>query len=153
MSPRIVWAAVVGSRGSVRVRGTALRTKLGLDDTWASFNRFSTKQKPSVPPTQTTPTTPGGGVQGTSSALLQGRHPRLFPKAFHPGKPARLYGSLWPAPRHALAKVQRQARDGSWHTVGRTRLNKRGYYNVAVKGKGMFRVTVGPLAGPAVQVN
>src|SRR5438067_1026542 len=86
VSPRIVWAAVVGSRGSVRVRGTALRTKLGLDDTWASFNRFSTKQKPSVPPTKTTPTTPGGGVQGTSAALVQGKHPRLFPKGFHPGK-------------------------------------------------------------------
>jgi stage II sporulation protein D len=153
VSPRIVWAAVVGSRGSVRVRGTALRTKLGLDDTWASFNRFSTKQKPSVPPTQTTPTTPGGGVQGTSAGLLQGRHPRLFPKVFHPGKPARLYGSLWPAPKHALAKVQKQARDGSWHTIRRTRLNRHGKYNVAVKGKGTFRITVGPLSGPAVQVN
>jgi stage II sporulation protein D len=152
VSPRIVWASVVGTRGSVRVRGVTLRNKLGLDDTWASFNRFSTKQKPSVPPTQTTPTTPGGGVPGTSAALLKGKRTRLFPKVFHPGKPARLYGSLWPAPRHALAKIQKKGRDGRWHTVGRTRLDRHGKYNVAVKGKGLFRITVGPLAGPPVQV-
>jgi stage II sporulation protein D len=152
VSPRIVWAAVVGTRGTVRVRGTTLKSRLGLDDTWASFNRFSTKQKPSVPPSTTTPTTPGGGVQGTSAVLQSGRSSRLFPKVFHPGKPARLYGSLWPAPKHGLAKVQKKGRDGRWHTVGRTRLSKRGYYNVAVRGKGRFRVTVGPLAGPAVRV-
>src|SRR5262249_7031040 len=51
VSPRIVWASVVGSRGSTRVRGTTLKSRLGLDDTWASFNRFSTKQKPPKPPT------------------------------------------------------------------------------------------------------
>jgi stage II sporulation protein D len=153
VSPRIVWAAVVGSRGSVRVRGTTLRSRLRLDDTWASFNRFSTKQKPSVPPTQTAPTTPGGGVQGTSAALLGGKRTRLFPKVFHPGKPARLYGSLWPAPKHALAQVQKKGRDGRWRTVRRTRLDRHGKYNVAVKGTGTFRVTVGPLAGPAVQVS
>ena len=153
VSPRIVWAAVVGTRGSVRVRGTTLKSRLGLDDTWASFNRFSTKRKPSVPPTTTTPTTPGGGVQGTSAGLTSGKTTRLFPKVFHPGKPARLYGSLWPAPKHGLAKVQKKGRDGRWHTVGRTRLSKRGKYDVAVKGKGMFRIVVGPIAGPAVRVS
>jgi stage II sporulation protein D len=154
VSPRIVWAAVVGTRGSVRVRGTSLKSQLGLDDTWASFNRFSTKQKPGVPPTQTTPTSPGGGVVPTTAgtALLHGKHPHLFPHVFHPGKPARVYGSLWPAPKHALAKVQKHGRDGRWHTVGRTRLDKRGRYNAAVKGKGLFRVVVGPLTGPPVQV-
>jgi stage II sporulation protein D len=156
VSPRIVWAAVVGSRGSTRVRGTTLKARLGLDDTWASFNRFATKQKPSKPPTSTptTPTTPGGGAQPGTTAFLSGKRVplRLFPRTFHPGKPARLYGSLWPARRHALAKVQKKGRDGRWHTVGRTRLDKHGKYNVAVKGSGMFRIQVGPLSGPAVRV-
>jgi stage II sporulation protein D len=152
VSPRIVWAAVVGSRGSVRVRGTTLRTKLGLDDTWASFNRFSTKQKPSVPPTQITPTSPGGGVPGTSAALLKAKRARLFPKVFHAGQPARLYGSLWPAPKLALAKIQWKGRDGRWHTVGRTRLDRHGKYNVAVRGHGLFRIAVGPLTGPVMQL-
>ena len=149
VSPRIVWAAVVGSRGSKTVRGTDLRTRLGLDDTWASFNRFSTKQKPSVPPT---PPTPGGGVKATKAGLGS---PNFFAhpgKAGKPGKPARIYGSLWPAPKHALAKLQKKGKDGRWHTVGRTRLTRHGWYNVAVKGKGLFRVAVGPLDGPAVVV-
>jgi stage II sporulation protein D len=152
VSPRIVWADVVGSRGSVRVRGATLKSKLGLDDTWMSFNRFSTKSKPKKPPTQTptTPTTPGGGV--TPTAAFAGKRPRLFPSTFHPGRPARLYGSIWPAPKRALAKVQRKDKQGRWITVGHTRL-KHGKYNVAVRGSGMFRITVGPLAGPATPVN
>lgn len=150
VSPRIVWAAIVGSRGSKTVRGTDLRRRLGLDDTWASFNRFSTKQKPSIPPT---PPTPGGGVKASSPKLSS---PNFFAhpgKPGKPGKPARLYGSLWPAPKHALAKIQKKGRDGRWHTVGRTRLTKHGYYNAAVKGKGLFRVAVGPLDGPALRVH
>ncbi|HEY1594162.1 MAG TPA: SpoIID/LytB domain-containing protein [Thermoleophilaceae bacterium] len=151
VSPRIVWASVVGSRGSVRVRGATLKSQLGLDDTWASFNRFSSKTKPKTPPTETVPTTPGGGVQ--AGASLFGKSQRLFPRTFKPGKPARLYGSLWPAPKHALAQVQRKGKDGRWHTIGRTRLDKHGKYNVAVRGTGTFRISVGPLDGPAMQIN
>ncbi len=151
VSPRIVWAAVVGSRGSVTVRGASLKARLGLDDTWASFNRFSTKQKPKVP---AVPPTPGGGVKANSTKLAE---PNFFAKPKpgkpgKPGKPARLYGSLWPAPKHALAEVQKKGRDGRWHTVGRTRVSKHGWYNVQVHGRGLFRVVVGPLDGPAVRV-
>jgi hypothetical protein len=125
---------------------------LGLDDTWASFNRFSTKTKPGKPPTSTptTPTTPGGGV--TPTAAFAGKRLHLFPRTFHPGKPPRLYGSIWPAPKHALARIQKLGRDGAWHTVGRTRLDKRGRYNAAVKGAGKFRVAVGDLVGPTAFV-
>jgi hypothetical protein len=138
------------------VRGTSLKSRLGLDDTWASFSRFSTKQKPPKPPTSTptTPTTPGGGVSPGTAAFASGKRMplRLFPRVYKPGKPARLYGSLWPAPKRALAKVQKKGRDGRWHTVGHTRLSKHGKYNVAVKGAGMFRIQVGPLSGPAIRV-
>ncbi len=149
VSPRIVWAAVVGTKGSVTVRGTTLRSRLGLDDTWASFNRFSTNQKPKVPPVQPTP---GGGVQATKKGL---RGPNFFAKPGKPGKagkPARLYGSIWPAPSGRAALIQRKGRDGRWHNVGRTRLSKRGYYKVAVRGSGLFRVVAGALVGPAVYV-
>ncbi len=37
VSPRIVWADVIGSRGRTAVRGTTLRARLGLNDTWATF--------------------------------------------------------------------------------------------------------------------
>ena len=42
VSPRIVWADVIGSRGKTKVRGTTLRSRLGLYDTWAYFRRIKT---------------------------------------------------------------------------------------------------------------
>lgn len=39
VSPRVVWADVVGTRGSTRVRGATLRARLGLFDTWMSHRR------------------------------------------------------------------------------------------------------------------
>jgi SpoIID/LytB domain protein len=151
VSPRIVWADVVGSRGTVKVRGTTLKSRLGLDDTWASFNRFSTKTKPKKPATQTptTPTTPGGGVQAGSA--FSGKRDRLFPSIYHPGRPARLYGSIWPAPRSSLATVEKKDRNGRWHKVAHTRL-KHGRYNVPVTTSGTFRIALGPLKGPATPV-
>ena len=42
-SPRIVSARVWGSAGSSVVRGTTLQYRLGLPDTWADFDRVSSK--------------------------------------------------------------------------------------------------------------
>ena len=163
VSPRVIWAKVVGSRGSVQVRGATLRSRLGLLDTWFSFNRFTSKSKPGVPPTPATPptpTTPGGGVTpggaakaGVFAETAGGPNFFMRPgKPGKPGKPARLFGSIWPAPKNTLARVQKLGRDGSWHTVGHTRLSKRGRYDVAVKGHGKFRVVVGDLFGPTTFV-
>ena len=44
VSPRIVWADVVGTRGSARVRGATLMTRLRLNDTWASFPSFERRR-------------------------------------------------------------------------------------------------------------
>ena len=41
VSPRVVKARIVGSRGSTTTNGTTLRARLGLFDTWVSFKRVS----------------------------------------------------------------------------------------------------------------
>lgn len=41
VSPRIVKAAIIGSSGTTYVHGTVLRTKLGLNSTWATFKSMS----------------------------------------------------------------------------------------------------------------
>ena len=41
VSPRIVAAEVVGSRGRTPVDGATLRARLGLFDTWANFNAIN----------------------------------------------------------------------------------------------------------------
>lgn len=41
VSPRVVKADVIGTRGSVRTNGATLRARLGLFDTWVSFKRVA----------------------------------------------------------------------------------------------------------------
>jgi stage II sporulation protein D len=143
VSPRIVWAAVVGTKGSVRVRGTTLRNRLGLFDTWASFNRFTTKQVPSVPTGG--PPSPGGGVPAQQD--------NFFRPVGHTGRPARLYGSVWPAPSGSrLAQVQKLGPDGRWQTIADTRLSSSGAYSTIVNGAGRYRIVAGVLVGPTVAV-
>ncbi len=52
VSPRIVQAQVVGTRGSTTVTGTQLQEIFGLDDTWATFTSITT-------------TDPSGKLSGT----------------------------------------------------------------------------------------
>ena len=42
ISPRIVQAQVVGTRGTTTVTGTQLQGLFGLDDTWAEFTTITT---------------------------------------------------------------------------------------------------------------
>ena len=141
-SPRVVWAAVVGTRGSTRVRGATLRTKLGLFDTWASFNRFSGKVK--TTPVSSPPISPGGGTPGTSAGVYH-------PPARTSRVSALLYGSVSPAPDKRRATLQIQHADGRWTTVRHLQLTSSGAYRVNVSRHGVYRVVVGPLVGPSLK--
>jgi stage II sporulation protein D len=48
VSPRIVLADVVGSKGKLRVSGATLRSRLSLHDTWAKFPSFGSKREKAV---------------------------------------------------------------------------------------------------------
>ena len=80
MSPRIVSAEVLGSRGNTPVSGPELEARLGLDSAWAYFSVKSgasvrrepdlsgqapfTQPPPESPPATPAPTTaPQGGAQ------------------------------------------------------------------------------------------
>jgi SpoIID/LytB domain protein len=140
VSPRIVWAAVVGSKGTTRVRGATLKAQLGLFDTWASFNRFTGKVKPT--PVTAPPISPGGGTPGTSVGVA---HP-----ARQPRMGALLYGSIAPAPSKRDAVLQFAMADGSWRTVRHFKLRKGGVYRLKVSLPGTYRVVAGPLKGPSL---
>jgi stage II sporulation protein D len=141
-SPRIVWAAVVGTKGTTRVRGATLRAKLGLFDTWASFNRFSGKVKST--PVTAPPISPGGGTPGTSTGVARpARMPRMG---------ALLYGSISPAPSKRAAVLQLAMADGKWRTVRRFHLRDGGVYRLKVSLPGTYRVVAGPLVGPSLSV-
>jgi len=62
VSPRIVYARVIGSRGSSRVSGPTLEGRLGLMSTWERFKRVGGAVKTSASAEPAGTIVPGGGV-------------------------------------------------------------------------------------------
>src|SRR3954451_8842253 len=72
VSPRIVNATVIGSRGSTTVTGPQLRSRLGLFDTWAYFVQIKSGQgDASTDPKEDVELTDGGGTVAKASSLRE----------------------------------------------------------------------------------
>jgi stage II sporulation protein D len=121
-SPRVVRARVYGSRGSVVLTGPSIRSRLGLDDTWAYFTRV---------------TTSAATVRGARAASAGYRS---------------LKGLFAPAPRSRRLAIERRDRDGAWVPAGSTVTTASGRYRAAVGGPGVYRVRSGGVAGPPVRL-
>src|SRR3954447_13918793 len=72
VSPRIVGAQVIGTRGTINVSGPDLRSRLGLYDTWAYFVSIKSGQgdastQPSAPSGDPMQVTDGGGATASSA--------------------------------------------------------------------------------------
>jgi stage II sporulation protein D len=133
VSPRIMYARVIGTRGSTRVTGATLRARLGLLDTWASFTSITTNKKP--PPTGST-----GGASPPPPATAAGPHARAI-----------LSGRVYP--EQAGPEIQVQVRDGrTWRTVTSTDVRGGGYYAAAVSRPGTYRVIFSGDAGASITV-
>jgi stage II sporulation protein D len=125
VSPRVVRAQVVGSRGTTTITGPSVRARLGLRDTWFTHVRVS------------------------SSALGQ-RSAR--PASWGP-RPASLAlaGEFWPAPRGRRLVVERRVRE-RWRHAATTRTSAGGEYRLALERPGVYRVRAAGVTGPAVRV-
>jgi stage II sporulation protein D len=138
VSPRIVRAQVVGTKGVVNVTGPQLRQAFGLFDTWAYFTSVSTAaKKPAATPPAPAPSggTQGGGMPAARAASAGQAH---------------LVGEISPAKRNAWITVQRRA-GRHWVREADARLTGGGRYSVAV-GPGVYRVTYARSTGPVVRV-
>jgi stage II sporulation protein D len=128
VSPRVVDAEVVGSRGTTEVTGSQLQRVFGLLSTYMRFT--------------------------TISALTIHRPPLLRAAFEHLRTPfwgvGTLSGSIYPAPRGALVTVQTLTPRG-WRAVTLIRLGRQGSYTVELPG-GSFRVLYGQVAGPTVTI-
>jgi len=136
-SPRIVKADIVGSKGKTRVTGATLKGRLGLDDTWASFARTTTKSSGRVARL-------GPGAEAGASFLDRLR------KAIA-GGPTRVYGTISPRPARRLIALERQGPHG-WKKVRRIRTTRRGGYSALVYKPGLYRVRANGFAGPVVSI-
>jgi stage II sporulation protein D len=137
VSPRIVEADVVGSKGRTRVTGGTLRARFGLYDTWAFFTSISSGEAP-PPDDPTSPSTGGTDPFGSASYL------RVRPVGA-------IAGRVLPVLKGARVQVQRR-QGRRWVKVGETRLRRGGRYKLAVTVPGVYRVRYHDENGPAVRV-
>lgn len=143
VSPRIVSAQVIGSRGTTAVTGPELRSRLGLFDTWAYFVKIESGQggldhKPQAP--SGGQLTDGGGTKAQTSWLRRIVGPSQLVVS----------GSVSPRPK----KITLQKLDGNhWKTVGYGHADRRGRYALLVEATGAYRVLANGAVGPAVHVH
>lgn len=137
VSPRILLAAVVGTRGSTQVSGEQLQQRFGLLSTLAAFTTITT-----VPGS-------GRGPVGAARPGLMGLF-TLQRALAAAGAPA-LHGSVFPGRAGESYAVQ-QLVAGRWTTVKTLRLGGAGDYVAPVAGPGTYRIAIRGLAGPAVGV-
>jgi stage II sporulation protein D len=128
VSPRIVAADVVGTKGATSATGTNLRQALGVYDNWMDFKRVTTS---ATQPTSTRKAGLGAIVFGGGRGLV---------------------GLLDPAPRGGKLVVERQGSHGRWRRASVGKTARDGSYRVAVKRSGTYRVRAGGVVGPAVRV-
>jgi stage II sporulation protein D len=125
VSPRVVRARVIGSKGSTVLTGPTIRSRLGLRDTWFTFVRVASS---AVRPRSARPAS--WGVRLSASVLA---------------------GELSPAPRRRVLALERRA-GRRWLEVRRVRTTASGRYRVEIGRPGTYRVRAGKVAGPAVPV-
>jgi stage II sporulation protein D len=125
VSPRVVTADVVCSRGRERTTGASLRTRLGLYDSWFSVVRASSRQgaRPKA-------------ADGVFASLLS---------------PRTITGSFDPLPARGYVDVERREGAG-WRLVARGLVNRLGAYSVPVYGTGVYRVRAGDVAADPVTI-
>jgi stage II sporulation protein D len=130
VSPRIVSAEVVGSRGKTTTDGATLRARLGLYDTWAHFTSISGEAD------EPTESDRSGGTTA----------PPGFSAFVRPI--GALRGTVIAESRDVTIQ---QRRDGRWTTVGQTKAG-RGKYRWATSVPGTYRAVVDGASGPAVRI-
>jgi stage II sporulation protein D len=152
VSPRIVRALIVGTRGTTAVSGPQLRSAFGLWDSWMTFRSISSGVKrtpppaPAPPPLPLPPSPSGGTAPGTAgntdgSGGATASAARLSP----------LYaiGTISPARTGDWAPVQ-VLRGGAWRLAVDAQIGRGGRYAVRLPGPGTYRVVYGQDAGPAI---
>ncbi len=178
VSPRIVKAQVVGTRGSVTVTGAQLRKILGTPSTWVKFTTVSARgvQTSTTPATTTVPaittptstdtgttttgpTTTGGGGLGTAAAVsplgpivsLVDQIADILGLGTFDAVHYEVNGTIFPVDRGTRVTVQSD-RGSGWATVATGLVGAGGRYSVSVAHPGNYRVLYGGTVGPEITV-
>jgi len=147
VSPRVVYADVVGSGGRTKVTGPQLRARFGLFDSWATFNVISSSGQTQNPPSSSD----SGGNAPSSDGQTGGVSP--------PGGGAQaswyvpsgvVRGSISGAGGKQIALQWRVA--GKWRVLQRARTSRHGQYAFPGLRPGRYRVLWRGAVGPTVRI-
>jgi stage II sporulation protein D len=135
VSPRVVRAQVVGTRGTRTVTGPQVRSTLGLRDTWFTDYRVASS----------------ASRVGAASRRASSRGP-VRAAEWLPRPPERvLAGQFQPAPTKRLLRVERRVA-GRFRGVAWAHTSRSGRYRVALTRAGVYRIRYGAVKGPPVRV-
>jgi stage II sporulation protein D len=134
VSPRVVRAQVVGTRGTRNVTGPQVRAALGLRDTWFTHYRVESSASRSV-------------AARAAGRRWSGRAARWLPRP-----PTRLLsGRFEPAPGKRRLRVELRS-GGRFGGVAWAHTSRSGRYRVTLTRPGVYRVRYGAVTGPPVRV-
>ena len=140
-SPRIMTAAVVGTRGTVTVTGSQLESAFGLLSTWAAFTTISSSAG----------ATPAArSMRAHTDLAVIAQMKRAFGQMDNATQT--LSGAVFPGRKGARAKVEVRSGRG-WRSAFVVRLGAGGRYSVRLAVGGVYRVVYRGLAGPSVIVH
>jgi stage II sporulation protein D len=134
VSPRIVTAAVVGTKGASDVTGPALQQDFGLMSTYMAFTTMTEQGAFTYKSS--------GGSGGASGGVSAGAAPS--------GK-RWLSGRVYPTRRGVLLLVQKLGSHG-WSTKARVGTVNGGHFRAGVPGPGRYRISYGGVVGPALNL-
>ncbi len=146
VSPRIVRAQVIGTKGTTTVSGPELRRRFGLYDTWATFTLVSSTAKPA--PTGPSGPSSANGDSKSGGATPSARASSSFAPA--PSKSPRIVGRILPSEPGDWLKVQRRAK-GRWVDVADVTVARNGRYEASLPRAGSYRILYEGIAGPTVR--
>ncbi len=163
VSPRIVEAQVVGTKGTTTATGIQLEKDLATQSTWMSFTTISARgvQTTSTTPhatkttASTTSTTGGSGGVGVGASARAGARATSSRVAcgcaLHNHRYA-VAGTVYPAAAGAGVTVQRRSRHG-WRRVATGVVLPSGAYSVTVPSRGEYRVRYDGVTARKLAVN
>jgi stage II sporulation protein D len=154
VSPRIVSAQVVGTKGTTTISGPTLRTRFGLFDTWATFTRIGTTIRPPapavpappVPPAEPQPSVdPSGGIPfGAASFRAGGPRGTRPPAGVISGQVDRARPGQW-------LRILRRTERGTFRTAFEVQAGRGGSFSATLPGPGTYKVRWNGLDGPTVR--
>jgi stage II sporulation protein D len=146
VSPRVITAEVVGTEGSREVSGFELQHIFGLLTNYEIFTTITT-----VPGPGSSSVTPAAGPSRAAETEAVAALVPLV-NSILAGSLPELHGTVFPA--RAGDRVIVQAKDrGAWKTVGLGRISRGSGYDLALPGRGTYRVVFDGVAGPPVTVS